>query len=235
MRGPRSIRCIVAAMASVGLLLTAVSSASGSSTAHKTATAHAAGSSSLTYALDEDIPGWNVNTSAGAEYVLREVENLVLPQTFLINAQLQPYLNTQLMTSATQTSTSPQTIVYKINPKANWSDGQPIDAEDYYYNYAAQSGVAKFKDLNGQAFDDASNTGYSQIKSLTGSAPAGGAACKSATIKNIGTIPCANGSRPSLSCSPRRSPTGGPSSATSSLRTRLRLSVGTPDSTTGRT
>ena len=39
---------------------------------------------------------------------------------------LSVFLNTDLLTSATLTSTSPQTIVYKINPKAVWSDGQPI-------------------------------------------------------------------------------------------------------------
>ena len=58
-----------------------------------------------------------------------------------------------------QTSTNPQTIVYKLNPKAEWSDGTPITADDFIYNWQAQSGNSQYTDVGGQPYDDASTTG----------------------------------------------------------------------------
>lgn len=184
-------RSTLVVVGGIALLLSA--SGVGGATGTKTPRVSVKSGGSLTYALDENIPGFNINTTADSEFVLQEVMNLVWPQVFIVNAKLQPILNTQLVTSAKQTSTSPQTIVYTINPAAKWSDGSPIDAEDFIYNYAAQSGLSKYTDITKKPFDDASNTGYSQMKSVTGSAPAGGAACTSATIPGIGTIACANG------------------------------------------
>src|ERR1700683_2908884 len=131
----------------------------------------------LTFALDEDLAGFNVNTSASSEFVLAEILDVVWPQPFIIAPSLQPELNTQLMESATQTSTSPQTIVYTINPKAVWQDGVPIDGADFDYNYLAQSGNPKYKDVGNKPFDDATTVGYNQVKSLVTSDPPGGAAC----------------------------------------------------------
>jgi peptide/nickel transport system substrate-binding protein len=184
-------RSTLVVVGGIALLLSA--SGVGGATGTKTPRVSVKSGGSLTYALDENIPGFNINTTADSEFVLQEVMNLVWPQVFIVNAKLQPILNTQLVTSAKQTSTSPQTIVYTINPAAKWSDGSPIDAEDFIYNYAAQSGLSKYTDITKKPFDDASNTGYSQMKSVTGSAPAGGAACTSATIPGIGTFACANG------------------------------------------
>src|SRR5271167_2605271 len=81
-----------------------------------------------TMALDENLAGFNINTSAASEYVLQEIMNLVWPQAFIINNKLQPVTNSQLLQSATETSSNPQTIVYTLNPKAVWSDGTPITA-----------------------------------------------------------------------------------------------------------
>jgi peptide/nickel transport system substrate-binding protein len=148
----------------------------------------------MTFALDEDLAGFNINTSAADEFVLQEILDMVWPQVFIINNQLQPYLNTQLMESATQTSTSPQTIVYKINPAAVWSDGTPIDGADFIYNYEAQSGNAAFFDVGHKAFDDASTTGYNQFQSITASSPPGGAACTNVSLgATLGTAMCGNG------------------------------------------
>jgi peptide/nickel transport system substrate-binding protein len=148
----------------------------------------------MTFALDEDLAGFNVNTSASSEFVLQEILDVVWPQPFIISPALQPVLNTQLMESATQTSTSPQVIVYKINPKAVWQDGTPIDGADFIYNYLAQSGIAKYKDIHNQAFDAATTVGYNQMKSVVASDPPNGAACQTVTFE--GALPstsCGNG------------------------------------------
>jgi peptide/nickel transport system substrate-binding protein len=38
------------------------------------------------------------------------------------------------------TATSPQTMVYELRPEAVWSDGQPIDVDDFRYEWFHQSG-----------------------------------------------------------------------------------------------
>ena len=102
-------------------------------------------------ALDENLAGFNINTSAASEFVLQEIMNMVWPQAFIVNNKLQPVLNNQLLESASVTSTSPQTVVYKINPKAVWSDGTPITADDFIYNWQAQSGNPAYTDVGGPA------------------------------------------------------------------------------------
>ena len=119
-------------------------------------------------ALDETLTGFNVNTSAASEFVLQEIMNMVWPQAFIVNNKLQPVLNNQLLQSAVQTSLNPQTVVYTLNPKAVWSDGTPITADDFIYNWQAQSGNPAYTDVGGKPYDDASTTGYSQIASVVG-------------------------------------------------------------------
>ena len=99
----------------------------------------------------------------------RRSSNQIWPQAFITPPNLTPTLNKDLLTSAAVTSTSPQTVVYKINPKATWSDGTPITAADFIYNWQAQSGNPKYKDLGGAAYLAASTAGYNQIKSVTSS------------------------------------------------------------------
>ena len=145
----------------------------------------------VTMALDETLAGFNINTTAASEYVLQEIMNMVWPQAFIINAKLQPVLNTQLLESATVTTQNPQTVVFKLNPKAVWSDGTPITADDFIYNYQAQSGNPTYTDVGGKPFDAASTVGYNQVSSIVGSDPSGGAACApgSAADNNAGLCP----------------------------------------------
>jgi peptide/nickel transport system substrate-binding protein len=123
----------------------------------------------LSYILDEDVAGFNINFINDNEFVLAEILDQVWPNVWVTQPNLTLGLNTDLVTSATVTNTSPQTIVYNINPKATWSDGVPINAADFIYNWQAQSGNPKFKDLGGKAFEPASTAGYNQIKTVTGS------------------------------------------------------------------
>ena len=52
-----------------------------------------------------------------------------------------------------------------------WSDGTPITADDFIYNWQAQSGNSAYTDVGGQPYDDATTAGYNQIKSVVGSNP----------------------------------------------------------------
>jgi peptide/nickel transport system substrate-binding protein len=124
---------------------------------------------SLTYALDEDLAGFNVLNLAENEFVLQEIIDPVWPSVFITPPNLKPTPDKNFVTSVKLTKKNPQTVVYKINPKAKWSDGVPINASDFVYNWQAQSGNPKFKDKGGKAFEPASTAGYNQIKSVTGS------------------------------------------------------------------
>ncbi|MDQ1709664.1 MAG: glutathione transport system substrate-binding protein [Frankiaceae bacterium] len=116
----------------------------------------------LTYTLEKTIDNWNILTSAGNTFETAEVLNSIYPNVFNVNPDLQPALNTDLMVSAEQTSASPQTLVYKIKPEAVWSDGTPINADDFIYFWKAQNGVdCKKCDIN-------STTGYAAIDKVEG-------------------------------------------------------------------
>jgi peptide/nickel transport system substrate-binding protein len=176
----------LAASALTGGLIFASATASGASTK-----AASTSGGTATMALDETLAGFNINTSAASEFVLQEIMNMVWPQAFIVNAKLQPVLNNQLLESAAENTSSPQTVVYKLNPKAVWSDGTPITADDFIYNWQAESGNASYTDVGGKPYDDASTSGYNQVESVTGSDPANGAACApgSAADRNAGLCP----------------------------------------------
>ena len=181
-------RSAFAAMAAAALSVSIVAVAPATSGA---ATKASSSGGTATMALDETLSGFNINTSASEEFVLQEIMNMVWPQAFIVNNKLQPVLNDQLLESASVTGDSPQTVVYKINPKAVWSDGTPITADDFIYNWQAQSGNPAYTDVGNQPYDDATTAGYNQIESVVGSAPSGGAACDpgSAADRNAGLCP----------------------------------------------
>jgi glutathione transport system substrate-binding protein len=160
------------ALALAGMIALAACSSSGSSSSTPSSSSSAASVKSggtFTFALDQDIAGFNINQAADSEFVLQEIMNQIWPTVYVVTNELKPVLDTNYVTSAKVTSTSPQTIVYQINPKAVWSDGVPFNADDFIYFWQANSGNPKYTDVGGKAFEPASTSGYNQIKSVTGS------------------------------------------------------------------
>ncbi len=143
-------RRFLTAAALVAVAATTLVACSSSSTSSPTSTGAVKTGGTITMALDENLAGFNINTSAASEFVLQEIMDLVWPQIYIINSALQPVLNTQLVTSVKET-TNPQTVVYNLNPKAVWQDGTPIDADDFIYNWQAQSGNPAYTDVGGTA------------------------------------------------------------------------------------
>jgi peptide/nickel transport system substrate-binding protein len=117
----------------------------------------------MTYVLEKTFAGWNINYSPSNVFEIAEALDGVAPGVYLGGPDLKPFLNTDLMTSATQTSTSPQTLVYKINPNAVWSDGQPIDFTDFKYLKDTSDGTTCPK------CGASSSAGYNAISSMTSS------------------------------------------------------------------
>src|SRR5580700_10565900 len=66
----------------MGAILLAACSSSGTSspTTNANSTASVKTGGTATMALDEDLAGFNINTSASNEFVLQEIMNLVWPQ-----------------------------------------------------------------------------------------------------------------------------------------------------------
>jgi peptide/nickel transport system substrate-binding protein len=151
-------------------------------TADSSAPAAAGGEAIL--ATEEAAFAYNNGTSTNSNFSNTEVINMVQPGPYIVDESLNYVLWKDLMDSVEVTSTSPQTVVYKINPKAVWSDGVAIDCKDFYLAYMAQNGKVSIPnpdftgpgatDKDGNAlpetlpvFDAASNTGYDQLKSVT--------------------------------------------------------------------
>lgn len=113
----------------------------------------------VTWAISAPIDNWNLLTRAGDTFDAHQVLGGVYPSAFTVNPSYTVTLNSDLLDSATQASTSPQTVVYRIKPSAAWSDGTPITADDFDYAWRAQSADPAA----------APTVGYSRIASITGS------------------------------------------------------------------
>lgn len=116
----------------------------------------------LTFGADQEPSGFNNNTSKDNSTAAGDVDEGLLPSVFKTHPDFTPQLDKDLMVSAELTKPEPETIVYKIKPGAKWSDGVPVDAKDFIFNYKAQNGTDK-------KFDVASTTGYEDVASVTGS------------------------------------------------------------------
>jgi peptide/nickel transport system substrate-binding protein len=116
----------------------------------------------LNYAADQEPTGFNMNTSKDNGTSVLWVMNRVYPSVFHSRPDYTVVLDTDLMESAELTNQDPQTVTYKIKPNAVWSDGTPISADDFIYNWKNQNGTDKKADA-------ASTTGYEDIQTLTGS------------------------------------------------------------------
>ena len=90
----------------------------------------------LTFAIEKNIPNWNVNSAEGNVFETGMATKAFLPYAFTSTPELTTELNTELMVSAEQTD--PTTLVYRIKPEAAWNDGTPISAADFAYNWKTQ-------------------------------------------------------------------------------------------------
>jgi peptide/nickel transport system substrate-binding protein len=103
---------------------------------------------------------FNYNEVDGTSGDMGTIDDAVLPRMFNATANGGTALNTDYLTSAEITSTTPQVITYTINPKAVWSDGTPITWRDFQAYWQA---------LNGKnpAFQVAGTNGYADMVSVT--------------------------------------------------------------------
>ncbi|GAA1188786.1 ABC transporter family substrate-binding protein [Streptomyces rhizosphaericus] len=87
----------------------------------------------------------------------QRIAGAVLPSLYTLDARGRPQRNGDYLTSADVTSTDPkQVVVFKLNPKAVWSDGRPIGAEDFQAQWKALRGTD-------DTYGTARNAGYDRI------------------------------------------------------------------------
>jgi peptide/nickel transport system substrate-binding protein len=162
MVGSKARRAVIA-----GLLLLAVAPACGSSKSHAAVPAATQKGGTVTVVGFVEPISFNVKIPA------KQTSNLAVMSSvwrgvWTATPDFQFTLNTDLVTSAEMTSPDPQTIVYKINPKAVWSDGVPVSADDFIYNWeTARPGGT---DVDGSAIQSvALPGGPDPITTVTGS------------------------------------------------------------------
>ena len=105
---------------------------------------------------------FNPSTPAGANRVTQMVMEQVWPQAFVIDPEYQAE-TTGFIDSAEVVGLSPMTVNYVIDPKATWSDGYPITAADFEYNWQQQLQASPVLASPGFL------AGYRDIKSISGS------------------------------------------------------------------
>ncbi|MGH9182117.1 MAG: ABC transporter family substrate-binding protein, partial [Acidimicrobiales bacterium] len=121
----------------------------------------------MTFAADQEPSGFNPNSIGGNALAVNNVIARVLPSVFRVNPSFEPVLDEELMDSVELTATDPQTVVYKINPKAVWSDGVPIGADDFVYWWEMSRGDGV--DIDGSVAEVAATAGYEDIAAVIGS------------------------------------------------------------------
>jgi peptide/nickel transport system substrate-binding protein len=107
---------------------------------------------------------FNPSTPAGANRVTQMVMEQVWPQAFVVDPSFGVDLQPGFIDSTELVSLSPETVVYKIDPLARWSDGVPITWEDFYYDWREQLRYAAGLPFSGVA------AGYRDITSISAAA-----------------------------------------------------------------
>nr|MDT0660349.1 ABC transporter family substrate-binding protein [Micromonospora sp. DSM 115978] len=118
----------------------------------------------IVWYMEQDVATWNVNSDDGGHFPTTQMLNGLIPGAYYAAPDLLPHWNPDLLVEEPAvTVESPQTIVYKIRPEAVWSDGTPISAEDFIY---------QFKTRNTRDCPEcgtASSSGYDVLESVVGS------------------------------------------------------------------
>jgi peptide/nickel transport system substrate-binding protein len=102
---------------------------------------------------------FNINEVDGANVDMGNIVGAILPSMFVGTADGGSRVNTDYLTSAAVTSTSPQVVTYTISPKAAWNDGTPITWRDFHAYWQAQNGT-------NPAYQVAGTTGYDSVGSV---------------------------------------------------------------------
>lgn len=110
----------------------------------------------LNYPLSGKIINFNQNEVDGNTLDTFNVMGAILPSMFITDASNNFKFNPDYLVAEPTVGTTPtQTVTYKLNPKAVWSDGTPVTYKDFAAQWAALNGKnTAFKYVSTQGYDD---------------------------------------------------------------------------------
>lgn len=113
----------------------------------------------LRMSIQQWITQYNVSHVDGGQGDGAAIVALVEPTLFSSDTKGVAHANPDYLLSAEVTSTDPQIVTYKLNPKAKWSDGQPLSAKDFETQWKTRNGKDK-------AYLTAGSAGYELISKV---------------------------------------------------------------------
>jgi peptide/nickel transport system substrate-binding protein len=146
----------------VGLAMVAAACGGGGDEGGTASKAQTKEGGTLSFASDQEQAGFNPNTAKDNLFALSNIVTNIYPSVFNIHPDFSVQLSENVVDSAELTNEDPQTVVYKIKQNASWSDGVPVNADDFIWWWQ------NCNETNKKA-DCVSTTGYKDIKSVTGS------------------------------------------------------------------
>ena len=118
-----------------------------------------------------DFPSqFNFNQVNGQTTAVSAIMSALMPTPFITSGAGEPendpaYVSSYKVVQADPAKDVPQSVTLELNPKAEWSDGQPITAHDYIVQWEALNG-------SNAKFDPAGTTGFNDIGEVAqGSGP----------------------------------------------------------------
>ncbi len=113
----------------------------------------------LRLAITDFGTNWNPGQVDGNLAELTSVRNSLLPINFDFDSGGNFTPDPNYLLSATATTSGPTVVTLKLNPKAVWGDGDPIDVDDYIATWKANNG-------SNTKFQTASTDGFSSVASI---------------------------------------------------------------------
>jgi len=106
--------------------------------------------------------------SAGNATSVANIEAQLFPSTYDVQPDFTVKYNQDLLTEEPKSEVNgdTQTVTYKLNKDAVWSDGQPINADDFIFTWNTRKSADPAK---GGCAAILSTTGYDQMTSVEGS------------------------------------------------------------------
>ncbi|MFL1379317.1 ABC transporter family substrate-binding protein [Nocardiopsis protaetiae] len=127
----------------------------------------AGGDTSVTWIVNQPGGGWNHNSNEGGSVYVIQMVHGILPVPGWWNPEGQWDWNTDLIVNTPELIEGDQiSWVYEINPDASWSDGEPIDADDFVWQWKMNSGD---EEICAEGCNSRGSTLESLIESVEGS------------------------------------------------------------------
>jgi peptide/nickel transport system substrate-binding protein len=125
----------------------------------------------IAVAVEEGFHNYNNNIGATNNFSSTIALSNVQPSPYitdLVDGKVIIKIDNDLMESVKVTADTPQTIEWKVQKAAVWSDGQPIDCDDFHLKWLAATSKATVKGEDGSeaSIFDSTPTGYENIEKL---------------------------------------------------------------------